>query len=287
MSTMQIPGSFHDYTVGLIVALPLERAALEIMLDDEYEEPPDIKKPSSDTNSYSFGRIHQHNVVIASLPYGIYGTVTASKTALQVIHTFPNIKFGLMIGIGAGIPRPTGPDIRLGDIVISKPGANHGGVVQHDFKKERPGDRWEPTGHLNNPPDILLRALGQMEAKCIRGKSRIPDFLKESLARVPEDIRFRFAHPGFEKDRLFESSGVHGHVNYSDPKIVHRKQRVSTNPVVHYGLIASGNTLVRDAKFRDDIFQKLGQECLCLEMEAGGLMNDFPCLVIRGICGKS
>lgn len=54
------------------------------------------------------------------------------------------------------------------------------------------------------------------------------------------------------------------------------------DPTIHYGLIGSANNLMKDAKLRD----KLGWErgILCFEMEAAGLMNHFPCLVIRGIC---
>lgn len=51
-----------------------------------------------------------------------------------------------------------------------------------------------------------------------------------------------------------------------------------------YGAIASGNTLVKDAATRDRIVADVRDDCLCFEMEAAGLMNSFPCLVMRGIC---
>lgn len=63
-----------------------------------------------------------------------------------------------------------------------------------------------------------------------------------------------------------------------------REVRDSQDPEIHYGLIASGNTLVKDAAVRDSILKEIGDECICFEMEAAGLMNSFPCLVIRGIC---
>jgi len=53
---------------------------------------------------------------------------------------------------------------------------------------------------------------------------------------------------------------------------------------VHYGLIASGNQVIKDAEFRDRLNNSIGGSVLCVEMEAAGLINDFPCLVIRGIC---
>jgi nucleoside phosphorylase len=53
--------------------------------------------------------------------------------------------------------------------------------------------------------------------------------------------------------------------------------------LVHHGTIASGNQVIKDAAVRDKLSAELGG-VLCFEMEAAGLMNSFPCLVIRGIC---
>lgn len=63
-----------------------------------------------------------------------------------------------------------------------------------------------------------------------------------------------------------------------------RPPRSSNNPLVHYGLIASGNQVIKDSLMRDRVVGDLGGEIMCFEMEAAGLMNDFKCLVIRGIC---
>ena len=62
-----------------------------------------------------------------------------------------------------------------------------------------------------------------------------------------------------------------------------RKTRDTTDPSIYYGIIASGNSLLKDGVTRDRIAQDLGENCLCFEMEAAGLMNNFPCLVIKGI----
>jgi nucleoside phosphorylase len=66
-----------------------------------------------------------------------------------------------------------------------------------------------------------------------------------------------------------------------------RPERVKDedNPVIHYGLIASANQLMKDALVRDKLIAE--KDVLCFEMEAAGLMNHFPCLVIRGICDYS
>jgi hypothetical protein len=60
------------------------------------------------------------------------------------------------------------------------------------------------------------------------------------------------------------------------------KRDENDHPRVHYGIIASGDKVIKDAKKRDQVGKRFG--ALCFEMEAGGLMDHFPCLVIRGIC---
>ncbi|OJJ79090.1 uncharacterized protein ASPGLDRAFT_1070745 [Aspergillus glaucus CBS 516.65] len=57
------------------------------------------------------------------------------------------------------------------------------------------------------------------------------------------------------------------------------------NPAIHYDLIASANQLMKDASIRDRLAAE--KDVLCFEMEAAGLMNHFPCLVICGICDYS
>ncbi len=54
-------------------------------------------------------------------------------------------------------------------------------------------------------------------------------------------------------------------------------------PRSSYGTIASGNTVVKNAADRAEVLRKVGGDCLCVETEAAGLMNTFPCLVVRGI----
>jgi nucleoside phosphorylase len=61
-----------------------------------------------------------------------------------------------------------------------------------------------------------------------------------------------------------------------------RPLRDTDIPVIHYGCIASGNQVMKCGKTRDELAKQL--DIICFEMEAAGLMDTFPCLVIRGIC---
>jgi hypothetical protein len=65
----------------------------------------------------------------------------------------------------------------------------------------------------------------------------------------------------------------------------HPRSKDEDNPAIHYRLIASANQLMKDALIRVKLAAEMG--VLCFEMEAAGLMNHFPCLVIRGICDYS
>ncbi len=79
----------NEYAVGWIAALPSERAAAEAMLDEEHDKPSDFAKPPTDNNAYSWGRIGVHNIVIASLPAGMYGQISATAVAKDMVSSFP------------------------------------------------------------------------------------------------------------------------------------------------------------------------------------------------------
>jgi hypothetical protein len=99
---------------------------------------------------YTLGRVGEHNVVIVCLPGGDTGTNAASVVAAQIIHSFPSMRFGLMIGIGGGVPIAC-KDIRLGNVVVSLPENDHSGVVQYDIGKATPNG-FKRTAYLNAPP---------------------------------------------------------------------------------------------------------------------------------------
>ncbi|KAJ5650564.1 uncharacterized protein N7484_004287 [Penicillium longicatenatum] len=276
--------SHEDYTIGWICALPLEMAASKATLDQLH---PRLPQSPDDHNVYTLGELYGHNIVIACLPPSIYGIYSASLVATHMLHTFPALRFTLLVGIGGGVPRDRN-DIRLGDVVVSKPTGTFGGVVQYDLGKSIGSNRLQRTGALNKPPAILLAASSHLQADHMIGNSQIPFHLANIMARFPK--RTSPSYPGCEYDILFQPQ--YQHVgdpnaicnNCSYGHIVPRPPRPSSNPQIHYGLIASGNQVIKHGVMRDDIAGDLGGDILCFEMEAAGLMNDFKCLVIRGIC---
>jgi len=264
-----------DYTVGWVCALPIELAAAQEMLDEEHQGLP---QDADDSNIYTLGRMGEHNVVIACLPAGQMGNNSAASVALQMKSSFNAIRFGLMVGIGGGVPS-TEHDVRLGDVVISQPFREYGGVVQYDFGKTTPSG-FVRSGFLNAPPTALLNAIASLRAKHLRRRVGLLSHLSR-LRSLPE-----FTRDNAGSDVLFEATYKHvggvGCEQCNKEKVVHRQPR-DQEIMIHYGTIASGNQVIRDAAVRDRVSSKLGG-VLCFEMEAAGLMNSFPCLVIRGIC---
>ncbi|KAI0531849.1 hypothetical protein GGR58DRAFT_210281 [Xylaria digitata] len=249
-----------DFTVGWLCALPKEQTAATVMLDQIY---PVLPKPPNDPNTYTLGSIGKHNIAIACLPKGKIGTNAAAAFATQMVRTFPSIKVGLMVGIGGGIP----PKVRLGDVVVSTPIGQYPGVVQWDFGKTEKDSEFKRTGALNNPPNALLGALTKLETNHEIFGSKIPEYLEELERKWPRLVP-KYIRSASLKDPMF---------------VPDTSDRSPGDVRVHYGLIASGNQVIKDAEFRDRLNDSLGGDVLCVEMEAAGLM-DFPCVVIRGIC---
>jgi nucleoside phosphorylase len=279
---MAIP-ALEEYQIGWICALPIEAAAAQEMLDESFgtlEE-----QDNSDTNTYNLGRIGKHCVAIACLG-GQYGTTSATTVATNMMRTFSkSLRVGLMVGIGGGIPSTT-DDIRLGDIVVSYPTGTCGGVVQHDIGKVGKDGKLTRTGTLNSPPRLLLAAVNQMRAAAYREDPLFPSYIQQAVQRNTRTRRF-FSRPDQQHDRLFQTQYEHpSNTTTCDSCLVEweveRVQRADNEPQLHFGIIASGNTVIKHGDTRERLRKETG--ALCFEMEAAGLMQDFPCIVIRGIC---
>ncbi|KAG9579842.1 hypothetical protein KCU86_g13033, partial [Aureobasidium melanogenum] len=104
-----------------------------------------------------------HNVVIAVLSNGQYGQTFATGVMKDMLHSFPSIKTGLMVGFGGGAPT-TKHDIRLGDIVVSSPQDGTGGFYQYDHGKLIQGQRFYHTGFLDQPSTLVRTTVGGLMA---------------------------------------------------------------------------------------------------------------------------
>ncbi|KAL4903897.1 hypothetical protein BDW74DRAFT_185952 [Aspergillus multicolor] len=271
--------STHHYKVGIVCALHRELLAVRVLFDKRH---PNVKKiADEDPNHYVYGRMGEHNIIAVCLPHGVYGTNAAADVVSNMRRSFPSLQYCLLVGVGAGVPSIRN-DIRLGDVVVSTPSGRYSGVLPYDMIKSLEAGASQLNGYLCPPPQILMCAISELESDPARSSAPLADFLKQIQTCKPE-----YGHPGVDKDQLFVPSYTHVDEQNACEKcdtsqLVPREPRFSLQPKIFYGLIASGNRLMRSAHER----VKLGNEhnVLCFEMEGAGIMNSFPCLIIRGIC---
>ncbi|EPS41710.1 hypothetical protein H072_4397 [Dactylellina haptotyla CBS 200.50] len=301
MSKRRLSTTRHeDYTVGWVCALREEHVAAQAMLDEEH---PELSKPSSDNNAYTLGSIGQHNVVLARLPKGQYGAVSATAVVTQMASTYPSLKFAFLVGIGGGVPSNK---VRLGDVVVSTPGPTHPGVVQWTLGEG--GCGFKQLGVLNNPPNFLLAALTNLETRHEISGSKVCQFLEEVATKYPnlaaqcnknnlKDVLYRSSYTHVDKQPRNGGESSNGDTEDDEEaddeddeqepcrwcdgtKIRQRKPRPMK---VHYGLVASGDIAIESALSRDNLNEALGGKVICIETEAAGLLKSFPGIIIRGI----
>ncbi|ETS81074.1 hypothetical protein PFICI_06076 [Pestalotiopsis fici W106-1] len=269
----------NDYTVAIVCAIEFEMSAVRYMLDEEH-----ARLPSShgDSNNYILGKLCGHHVVLACLP-GNQGKSAAAIVATNLDRTFPSIKWRFLAGIGGGVPSDRN-DIRLGDVVVSMPEGEYGGVVQYDLGKDI-DTGFKLKGFLSAPPSRLRSAVNNMRSDHRLDDNKIEEFVTAMLQRGRRLNVYR--RPAGDTDVLFDADYAHPSDQPScsscdRTKVVARPPREWDGPEIHYGLIASGDRVMRSAVKRNLHVRNIG-DILCFEMEAAGLSTEFPYIVIRGI----
>ncbi|WQF77432.1 Putative nucleoside phosphorylase domain, NACHT nucleoside triphosphatase [Colletotrichum destructivum] len=282
----------REYTVGWICAIPAEFAAARAFLDEQHPGPKAVAQ--NDNNTYALGTMGKHKVVIAVMPKKEYGIAAAATVARDMVHSFPNIFIGLMVGVGGGAPSQH-HDIRLGDVVVSTREAANSGVIQFDYGKAIQNEGFVETGSLSHPPSALLNAVAGLETDYMMEGSELTNKVNRVLDQWKR-LRKTHSRPPASTDQLYRSDFVHPcnstaacsqecipNIHNVVPR--HKRGEEEDDPAVHYGLIASANQVMKNAEIRDKLSREKG--VLCFEREAAGLMNHFPCLVVRGICDYS
>jgi len=128
-----------------------------------------------------------------------------------------------------------------------------------------------------------LQALHQMKGSAIQKHVN-------SMLELNPAMQQKFSCRNPEDDQLFQAD--YDHMDSSEDckrcdqeRLIRRKPRPTNVPVIHYGLVGSANRVMRHGVTREKLRQE--RDIMCFEMEAAGLMDNFPCLVIRGICDYS
>ncbi len=277
------PVSSGDFEIAIICALTLEADAVVALFDYHWDDdgPPYDKAPA-DPNAYSAGAIGRHNVILAHMP-GM-GKVNGAAVAANCLSSFPNIKLAIVAGVCSVVPfDPDGVEIALGDVIVSD------GVVQYDLGQLLP-ERFVQK-------DKLLESLGRPNAKIrslmaklrgIRGRRTLREKMVGYLKTLRTDPELAAGYPGTARDRLFKATYHHrcdsmscDECGCNGPLVPRsRLEQANQQPTVHFGLIASGDTVMESGEDRDRIARQ--KSIVAFETESAGVWDIFPCVVIKG-----
>lgn len=280
------PASRSGFEIAVMCALPLEADAVEAVIDHRWDgDGPSFGKAPGDPNTYSTGTLGRHNIVLAHMPGT--GKAVAATVAANIRLSFPNIKLAMVVGVCGCVPfKPGGDEVILGDVIIGS------GVVQYDF------GRRTPEGFATK--DTLLDSLGRPNAEIrgflsklqgLRSQKRLRDKMALYLEQVRRDPGLAADYPGVEHDRLYEAAYRHvddgssceeGGCNGAPITRTRLDQDAPPQPAVHFGLVASGDTVLNSGQERDMIARQV--KAIGFETESAGVWDSFPCVVIKGAC---
>ncbi|KAK1977838.1 nucleoside phosphorylase domain-containing protein [Colletotrichum cereale] len=315
------PKSPNDIKIAIICALTLEADSIEALFDYRWEGIDKAKmKAPGDKNAYSFGMLGGHHVVLAFMP-GM-GKSSTTMVASYCRNSYRNVKLALVIGICGGVPFYKHQDqiqeVVLGDVIISE------GLVCFDFGRVYPDQFVRKNGLLDNlarPPPEIRSFLSQLRG--LLGRKTLQERTFGHLQILDQTHQELVDYPGANKDQLFEGTYSHRHHGTNacsicshpeskpgvcdlaralsceellcDQGRLVRRQRIDnvvkltrdSEPTlfplaIHFGTIASGDQVMKSGEDRDSIAKAEG--IIAFEMEAAGVWDVFPCLVIKGVC---
>ncbi|KAG5764859.1 hypothetical protein H9Q72_007037 [Fusarium xylarioides] len=273
MSCFQRPAGREGFSVALLCALPLEFDAVCMIVDEFWDEDGDrFGKTGGDQNMYVTGRIDKHNVVIVMLGKGKVNSATAA-TSLRT--SYPNISLAILVGVCGAVTSIREKDIRLGDVVISDT------IVRYDFGHQTDQEfvRKE-TSHGDLVPREILNLLESLQTvlgkrQLMKGSATVIEEFKETAVRLGQHGRYE--RP---EKRIISTSGSHSQ------SLALRGQEVDQTidiqaPTIHFGPMASGDTVMVSAGHRDRI--AASENIIAFEMEGAGIWQELPCIIVKGV----
>ncbi|KAK1240245.1 hypothetical protein MKX08_007687 [Trichoderma sp. CBMAI-0020] len=244
----------EDFEIAIVCGLPLEYDAVSLVSDEAWEE-------DKENNDCKTGRIGEHNVVLALLP-GM-GKASAASTAANIRSSYRHVRLCFLVGVCGGVPQSGSKAILLGDVVVSK------AIVSYDFGRQYPDGFTPKDGIESNmtKPDRRIRkqlAIFETTNGRLRLQEEIVSFLEKLQAKATQQgCGAKYSYPGTDEDRLFMPGYRHKHP-------------------IHIGIVGSGDRVIKSGEHRDSIAKPKG--IIAFEMEAAGIMEEIPCVVVKGVC---
>lgn len=310
------PSNRQGFQIAIICALKTEHNTISLIFDEFWDKEGDrYGRAEGDTNSYKTGRIGNHNAVLLLLPN--MGIAAAAGAAACIRSSFPNLKLTFLTGVCGGVPGTDENEALLGDVVICKT-LVHGLSKQYPGElvaKETVDDC------LSRPTKYIRTLIASFETERGRKdlQEKAGHHLKElQKAAVRQARRYDYRYPGVAEDQLFNATYQHKHhgsqscadcskgsddicalatqKSCSDllcdkTQLVPRKGLEAKGglppddmqcPKIIIGRMASGDTVMKSAKHRDQIASQ--RDVVAFEMEGAGAWDEMPCIIIKGIC---
>lgn len=319
MTKPQTRGDFH---VGIVCTLDIEKQAIDKFFDEVYNAA-DYGKLSGDANYYKIGRIGRHNVVLVKLSGK--GTQYSARSVTDLSQSYPDIKVYLLVGICAGVPfrgqdRAPETETILGDVIIGD------SIVQTDYGKQNSEEYRRRTDRrevLGNPPLDIRNMLSHLHSE----PEPLCEKMMSNIKVIQAQDQGKWDYKGVSEDRLFETAVRHRHyakdmkcecINCEakdDPicpaalrdsctitgcadnfnrlisrirlDTVTKIDHFAPKPMIHFGTIASANTVMKSGEHRDHIVQKerdqWDENIIAFEMEGAGMWDSRPCVIIKGV----
>jgi nucleoside phosphorylase len=277
---MEDPPASEDFNIAVICASTIEAHAVLAVFDSIWEDDKIIyKRALSDTNSYTTGRIGHYNVVLAHMPD--YSKGNAASVASNVLRSFPDIKIGFIVGVCGGVPNDEeGEDILLGDVIIST------GVVEYDLGRQLPNE-FIPKNTLGSESNLVLQGFWS-QMKGIRERVLLKDNTAKYLAApsiIAGDSKPKY--PGVDEQvirKRLEQAKETTTAAKEGPSTTQAETEEASEaqkPYIHYGLIASGYTVMKSSEDRDTIATKT--KVIAFGMEGARVWEMIPCFIIKGV----
>ncbi|KAI7968024.1 hypothetical protein EIK77_007779 [Talaromyces pinophilus] len=305
------PQSRNEFEIAIICALTLEYDAVEALFDQTYDTSgiAAYGKQPGDANWYRTGRIGTHNIVLTCLPE--MGKRNAASVASNLLVSFPRINLGLLVGICGAVPFPCEhTEVILGDVIVSDK------VVEYDFGRQFPdGFRRKRAAQetLGGPNRTIRTFLSGLKTNKMH--NQLQDDLWQYQQILQSDQDGKWQYPGTAQDQLFEARYRHKHYHQhpyttclcadchcsSDPacdkslevdcrklgcmgSFVPRTRLMAElpKPQVHFGSMASADTVMKSGQHRDEIAAM--EKVIGFEMEGAGIWDILPCVIIKGVC---
>ncbi|KAJ6260293.1 hypothetical protein Dda_4518 [Drechslerella dactyloides] len=288
LQTPTRPANRRGFEVAIICTLPFEADAVEALFNHYWDNnrPPYDKAPGN-PNAYSTGAISCHNIVLTYIP--AIGKVNRTIVTTNYQTNFPNIKLVVVVGICSIILiNPKDNKIILNNIIISKD------IIQYSFRREIPA-QFIQKDTLPNLFDRhrteMCALLALMTLKKPQARQKLEVKITSFINVLQGTLELATEYPSTTHNRLFKAT--YHHITYrmsykeyscSGELISHRHlKHDSPLPAIHFSLITSSNTVMKDSGTRDNIARKQG--IVGFEMEgAVGVWDVLPCVVIKGVC---